>query len=235
MLTRGQPVTRGRRTLAFGAALVLALAAAGPAAADEAGNAALAALEQRLLDAPRIQLGFDIRAVGAVQAALSGSASLGPGNDARIIADGSFDGAPAAITLDADGETMGGGNGDARFEDDAPPALREGMIIGLIRMGLLHNLAVLSSGAPPEKTDGTVRDWVTYGDVTIEPDEIVGGLTTRRLRFAVIVGGQPAAIAELWVDAKTGLPVRRVQVVNFDGGEMRVLEQYPEFSIGGTG
>jgi len=217
------------------AALAAVLLAAGPAQADDAAEAALAALENTLLSAGRVSVKFDVRAVGAVQAALSGSAAVGPGNDTHIVADGQFAGSVAAITLTADDETMSGGNGDLQFEADTAPALREGLLIGLVRMGLLHNLAVLSGGAPPDKIDGTIRDWVTYRDVSVEPGENIGSVVTRRFQFTVVVGGEPAAIADLWVDARTGYPLRRVQVVNFAEGEMRVLEQYPEISLEGGG
>ncbi len=218
----------GLRGVILGAAVLMTAA---PAAADDAAEAALSALEQTLLDAARINVNFDIRAVGAVQASLSGSALIGPGNAARIVADGQFEGTASAIMLAADAKSMHGGNGDLQFESDAAPALREGLVIGLIRMGLLHNLAILSGGAPPDGIDGTVQDWVTYSNVTIEADENIGGIATRRFRFTVVVDGQPSAIADLWVETETGLPVRRVQIVNFADGEMRVLEQYPEFSV----
>jgi len=225
---RGNRPRRARRTAL---AVLAAMVVAAPAAAEDAGEAALAALESRLMDAGRVEVKFDVRAVGAVQAALTGSATIGPGNDARIGADGQFAGAPAAITLSANAETMSGGNGDMQFETDIAPALREGLVIGLVRMGLLHNLAVLSGGAPPDRIDGTIREWVTYRDVTVGPGDDIGGVATRRFQFTVVVGGEPAAIADLWVDAGTGLPVRRVQVVNFAEGEMRVLEQYPRFAV----
>jgi len=235
MLT-GRADGRRRRTgpgrlvpVVFG--LLAALAAATPGMADDDAEAALAAVEQKLLDARSISFSFDIRAVGVVQAALSGSATIGPGNDAEITAGGEFSGAAADIVLSADSETTRGGNGDMRFESDTAPALREGLVIGLVRMGLLHNLAMLSGGEVPDRIDGTVRDWVTYTNVSVAPDEMAGGVATRRFQFTVVVDGQPAAIADLWVDAQSDLPVRRVQVVNFADGEMRVLELYPEFSV----
>ncbi len=227
----GIPYRRRASALRVAALAAVILLVASPVMADESAETALAAVEQRLLTATRVNFRFDIRAVGAVDAALTGTASIGPGQQAQIAAEGSFAGSAATIVLVADGQAMQGGNGDLLFEADTPPALREGMVIGLVRMGLLHNLAVLSGGAPPDRTDGTIRDWVRYTDVTIEPEDDIGGVATRRFRFTVVVGGQPSAIAELWVNAETGLPVRRVQVVNFDQGEMRVLEQYPEFSI----
>jgi hypothetical protein len=239
-MLRGRPAgRRGRvgpaRLVSIIPGLLAALIATCPAMADDGAEAALAAVEQKLLDAGQIGVSFDIKAVGVVQAALSGSATIGPGNDARIIARGEFAGAPADITLSADRDTMRGGNGDTRFEADTGTALREGLIVGLVRMGLLHNLAMLSGGEPPDRIDGTVRDWVTYSNVTVKPDALAGGIATRRFQFTVVIDGQPAAIADLWVDAETDLPLRRVQVVNFADGELRVLEQYSGFSADPAG
>jgi hypothetical protein len=209
-----------------------AMLAASPLAAEESGAVALAALEQRLLEAGQTSFRFDIRAVGAVQAALVGHARTGPDETAEIVADGSFAGSDAALRLTADGASMHGGNGTIGFDLGSPPALREGLLIGFVRMGLLHNLAMLSGGSPPDRTDGTVREWVQYSDVTLGPEESVAGVPARRFNFTVVVNGQPSAVAELWVDAKTGLPIRRVQVVSFPEGAMRVLEQYPDFNVG---
>lgn len=236
MLKPRSPRRSGDRSLrraaaACGLAAVL-LASASSIAADAGGaEAALAAVEQRLLEADRISLRFDIRSVGVVAASLTGSAAIGPGNDARIDAEGEFGGAPAAISLEADSQSMRGGNGDSRFEADTAPALREALVVGLVRMGLLHNLAMLSAGQPPDRIDGTARQWVTYRDVTMATDHLAGGIAARRFQFTVVVDGEPAAIADLWVDEATGLPLRRTQVVNFAEGEMRVLEQYPEFDL----
>lgn len=201
-------------------------------AAPESAEGAFSALERRLLDARSVSFRFEIRAVGAVEAALAGRVVVGPGETARVVADGSFAGEAAAIRLDADNQSMEGGNGEARFATDPPVAVRESLLIGLTRMGLLHNLAVLSAGSPPDRADGTVRDWVTYEDVSLGPEEpTVGAGAARRFRFTVVVGGNPSAIAEVWMDAATGLPVRRVQVVSFPEGEMRVLEQYSDFVV----
>ena len=215
---------------ALTAALLASLAGV-KAAADESAEAALLALEARLLEAQEVSVRFDIRAVGAVQASLAGNAAIGPDGTAEVFADGAFAGSDAALRLTAARGTMRGGNGVRGFESETPPALSEGLLIGLTRMGLLHNLAMLSAGSPPDRTDGSLRDWVRYADVELGPESTTAGIRSRRFSFTVMVGGQPTAVAELWVDAATGLPIRRVQVVSFEEGEMRVLEQYPEFLL----
>ncbi len=203
--------------------------ATGTTAAQDSADAAFEALERRLLEAESVSFKFDIRAVGPVPAVLVGNAEIGPDETAGLTATGSFAGGEAAIRLESDGRGMTGGNGDAVFQADPPTALRQGLLVGLTRMGLLHNLAVLSAGSPPDRVDGTVTDWVRYSGMTLEPEESVDGAAALRFSFTVVVSDVPSASAELWVDAASGLPIRRVQVMNFPQGEMRVLEQYSDF------
>lgn len=221
---------RGPAALGLGAAMA-ALSLCASAIAETDAEAAFAALESRLLDAASVEVEFDIRAAGAIEVALDGQATTSSSGDSTVSAKGNFAGSEADIRLATVDGTMRGQNGDKAFELDTPPALHEGLLIGLTRMGLLHNLAVLSAGSPPDRTDGTVRDWVTVEDVVLEDSAPIGGVETRAFGFTVVVGGQPSAIARLWVDARTGLPVRRTQTVRFPEGEMRVLEQYRSFRL----
>jgi hypothetical protein len=211
--------------------LLSALCLPGTALAETDATAAFTALEARLLEAEAVDVEFDIRAAGALEAALEGHASVTGPREASLSADGSFAGAGADIELVAQDSGMSGGNGSKSFDIETPPALSEGLLIGLTRMGLLHNLAVLSAGSPPDKTNGGVRGWVTVEDLVLEESAPIGGIETKAFGFTVIVGGQPSAVARLWVDARTGLPMRRTQVVSFPEGEMRVLEQYPSFRL----
>jgi hypothetical protein len=221
-----------RPGVVFGMTLLLsALYPPGTALAETDAMAAFAALEARLLEAGSVDIEFDIRATGALEAALAGEAAVSRTGLTRVFADGSFAGAATDIDLVASEGRMAGGNGPKTFDVATPPSLSEGLLIGLTRMGLLHNLAVLSAGSPPDKTGGGVREWVTVEDLVLEDSAPIGGVETQAFGFTVVVGGQPSAVARLWIDARTGLPVRRTQVVSFPEGEMRVLEQYPSFRL----
>lgn len=221
-----------RPGVAAGMTLLLAtLCLPGTALAETDAVAAFTLLEARLLEAEAVDVEFDIRATGALEAALEGRASVTGPTEASLSADGSFAGAEADIDLVAQESGMNGGNGSKTFDIETPPALSEGLLIGFTRMGLLHNLAVLSSGSPPDKTDGGVREWVTVQDLVLEESAPISGVETKAFGFTVVVGGQPSAVARLWVDARTGLPMRRTQVVSFPEGEMRVLEHYPSFRL----
>lgn len=210
------------------AAALTAGCACGPA--DEGGAApavektaaeTLAALEERLLADDELVFGFDITADGAVEARLAGTFDAAwPG--VELEASGAFAGAPATLALEANG-------GRLRLESTdettvtRPPRLREALVLGLTRMGLLHNLAVLTGGGPPDHADGGVREWVEPVDVTFAaPDDD----TTRVLVFTIRVAGKDTATAHLVLDGATGLPRRREQTVEFPQGEMHVVETY---------
>ena len=189
---------------------------------DPAAEAALAEIEQRLLDASVLRIDYVVEATGAVDALLHGDLVVQKPALAAIAAHGLFAGSDADLRLVSDGARVVGGNGANRFAQPLPEALREGMLIGLVRMGVLHNLAVLSSGAPPEAVDGSVRDWVeAHGFAWFDTNA-----KTRGISFSIDVNDQPAGEVRLWIDNVSALPVRREQLVRFDNGDMKVIETY---------
>jgi hypothetical protein len=119
---------------------------------------------------------------------------------------------------------MTGGTEQRSFEGDTPDHLRTALVLGLTRMGILHNLARLNGGRPPDHGDGNVREWVVPRDVTwLGVNE--GNDSPRGVRFAIEVAGARTAEASLWLD-REGWPQRRTQTVRFPGGEMQVTEEY---------
>jgi hypothetical protein len=90
-------------------------------------------------------------------------------------------------------------------------------------MGILHNLARLTAGAAPDRTDGTVRSWVE----AVEPVWYDGTpeVGAHGVSFGIRVAGQTSGRATLCLDAEGG-PLGPDQVVEFPGGEMRVRERY---------
>jgi hypothetical protein len=200
------------------------------ALADTEADAAFAELENNLLTSD-FSLTFDIVSTGPYPAHLEGAASLRGADEVSVEADGQFAGEDVAIRLTARDGKMKGGNGASGFEQSTPGGLRKALILGLTRMGLLHNLAVMSSGAPPDHAGGGVRDWVQVKDLRLATGTIIDGDPALAFHFTIVVSGEDAATAVLWVDAETGLPIKREQVVRFDGGEMRVTEIYSAMTI----
>ncbi len=178
-------------------------------------------LEARLLAAKAFRFKATITSTGAVTSRLEGAATVGA-EAVNLAFVGEVEGNNMTIFLDADAETMKGGSGQMGFESARAEALQEALAIGLTRMGILHNLAVLGSGKPPDRARGGVSSWVVVSNERFDG---------KALAFDIAVGGQPAAVAKLWLDETTGLPVRREQTVSFPSGTMTAVEEYEGFSV----
>lgn len=205
-------------------AALLGTLVAGPVLAGDAGQA-FARMEQRLLDSDFL-LAFEIVSSGAYEADFTGTVEIRGPADVSLRADGKFAGEQAAIRLHSTDGAMSGGNGDAAFAGPTPPAMRDALVLGFTRMGLLHNLAVMSAGTPPDRAAGGIRDWVQAGNLRPGQPAVIEGVPAKTLHFDVLVDGAVAATATLWLRVDSGLPLRREQVVDFDGSEMRVVESY---------
>lgn len=211
--------------------LAVALHGCGPASNDSEARSSspeheIAALEERLLAPEQVRLAFQVTSSGAVESDLSGTLELAGGGRVMLVATGSFAGQAVDLALEAEDGEYTFGNGPDRSVQPVPAHLREALVVGLTRMGLLHNLARLSGGQGADRADGGVREWVTFGDVTAVP-ESPGAVT-----FTITVAGQSVGTASLEIDGE-GRPVIRRQTVQFPEGEMRVVERYSEVEIGG--
>ena len=103
-------------------------------------------------------------------------------------------------------------------------------MIGLTRQGLLHNLAVLSGGGPPEHGDGGMLESIDVRGLELGPIEQFGTQPAEPLSFQIVVAGTEVGRASLWLDARE-LPLERRQTVDFPDGQMRVTERYTSFVV----
>jgi len=195
----------------------------------ESARSAFRELEARMLQAVHVEFEFEIEAEGAVAGGFDGTFRLTRDDRVEIEADGELAGNFLSLRLEGDGNRMRGGPSGRRFDTEQPPTLREALVIGLTRMGLLHNLAMLSAGAPPDGLDGDVREWVQAVRLTGAAAPTADG--GRAIGFQIVVDGEPSGSAALVVDPATGLPRERRQLVRFEAGEMRVHERYRGFEL----
>lgn len=189
----------------------------------EAPEVAFKGLEERMLNAQVVQLAFHITAEGAVSADLDGSLELGTGT-ILLKGNGVFAGNRVDLVLEADDDQVAFGNRPDQKVTDTPPELRAAILIGLTRMGILHNLARLTGGALPDHANGGVREWVVVDSLAVDPRH------DSTVSFALTVDGQPSGTATLGL-APSGHPVERHQTVHFTSGEMRVIERYSNVII----
>ena len=151
----------------------------------------------------------------------------------ELRATGTFGDQSIDVDLRGDGKVLRGGHVESgpRFELPQPREVRDALVIGMSRMGLLHNVARLIGGRPPDRAEGGVREWVVADDVAGTGEVVVKTVqdsapTLSPLTFSLVVAGTDSGRATLWTDAQSGAPVERHQIVQFPEGEMRVLEVY---------
>lgn len=176
-----------------------------------------ASVEQRLLDAESVSLAFHVTSEGAFAADLEGTLHTSA-DRTELIATGTFGGGPVDVGLQADGTGYRFGSATAPTNAPRPAALEEALLVGLMRMGVLHNLAMLTAGQGADHAEGGVREWVVV-------DGFADAATGDGVRFDITVAGIPSGSATLLLDER-GLPRERTQVVQFPSGEMRVVERY---------
>jgi hypothetical protein len=195
-------------------------------AARPAPTEAVESIESRLMEASSARIDFTIDSQGAVETGMSGRLLLGEGGRAVLEGTGTFNGEPVDMRLVSDGERMRMIHGSDTTETATPPALKEALVVGLTRMGVLHNLARLSGGAAPDHAEGGAAEWVEVTDVRREGEGNVA--------FDIVVDGSPSGSATLFMAPGTELPGQRRQTVEFPQGEMVVTELYGSFSVGGV-
>lgn len=186
---------------------------------------ALSSVEERLIEAPMSRIDFTIRSEGAVAVDLAGSLVLGDSGKARLTGVGRFGEDDVDLLMVSDGQRMRVTNGVDTLEAATPAALREALVLGLTRMGVLHNLARLVSATPPDHAEGGAGSWVK----AVEPRREERG----NLAFDIEVDGAVRGSAILFLAPGTELPGERRQTVQFPEGEMSVTELYGAVSVGG--
>jgi len=181
------------------------------------------ALEEALLSPRVVRMDFHVTATGAAEIEVRGSLSVDAQGEIELTAQGEFGGQPVDLALQTSGEEYEFGNGPDRVREPRPPELRQALILGLTRMGILHNLARLTGNAAPDHADGGADDWV-------QAHGFDQGETPGSVAFELTVAGQSSGSAELQFDAQ-GRPVIRHQTVNFPTGVMNVVERYENVVI----
>lgn len=201
-------------------------------ALGEDGAELMAQLQTRLLNARRVLIEGDVQSRGAVLSQLRGGVRIIERNQLSVRYNGQFASKPAALLLVADGRLQELQNGAEKRREAVQDEANRAMLIGLLRMGLLHNLARLTGLQGPDHAAGGVERWVTLDNFR-PTTYILGGEMEGALSFGfdVMVDGALAGSARLWLDPVSGLPRRREQTVNFRSGEMTVVENYARFVV----
>lgn len=182
-------------------------------------------LEAKLLEKD-VSLDFQITAEGASVASLKGSLKIRPDNVGNVDVSGTLNGSPVSVHMESDGEYLKQQSAGNDIDVITPAYLNEGFLIGLTRMGLLHNLVQMALGSTPDGADGSVREFLNVVDFTGGAVEDHEGKAARKIEFKIESEKKIAEEAVLWLDEKTGLPIHRTATIHLDKQDMQVVEHY---------
>jgi hypothetical protein len=212
----------------------------GIGSAQESPNARriLSVVEQRLLAARYVDFFAHVEIKEPHKRQMSGSMIW----DESGKLTGSFRGTigpdPAQLTISADGKTLVMQLNDEKRSGTQPPALREAILVNLVRAGFAQSLIALSQLHPPERADGGAKDWIQVANVQLREGAQSQGYGDGEigLQFDLLIGGQPAGRARLWISTQSQLPTRREQFLSYtdaDGKlqEIQINESFSRFVV----
>jgi hypothetical protein len=219
------------RWVTVGVALLVSACAGGPRPIPDSvvGADRLKASEESLLAAKNVSVKFEIESQGENPSKLTGTLRLYDGNALHLTAEGHF--RSDQVQLLVDSRDPGGINRSLTRGPNAtshrdPPAskLKEAVVLGLVRMGLLHNLAMLSTDQAIDKAEGGFAEWVKPLAPSDGHSDVIKGVACRRVDFHIDVDGRDVGEASVCIADATGLPIHRKQTVHFPQGDMTVVE-----------
>lgn len=214
------------------AAAALAGCASGPRPmpADLSPAERLAFSESVLQAARGASATFEVEATGSLTAKLSGTLQLVDANALSLTAEGTFAADPVRVELDSRSGDINRSltKGASVSGQHEPPAsaLTEAVVLGLTRMGVLHNLARLVADEGIDRARGGAPGWVKALDVKEGGPDTAGGEACHRVDFSIEVAGERAGEASVCLSDATALPLHRRQTVHFDSGDMSVVETF---------
>lgn len=187
--------------------------------------------ERALLEGKNVTGTFEIDSKGENAAHLTGTIELIDGNGLRLVAEGHFKSEPVQLELDSrdpSGTVRTTSKGPSASSHKDPPSekLREAVSLGIARMGLMHNLALLSLDQPVDKAGGGFAEWVKPLAPKDGTSDTINGEPCRRVDFGIEVEGKTMGEASLCIADATGLPMQRSETVHFPTGEMTVSETF---------
>jgi hypothetical protein len=221
-----------KRTLTL-TALLCGACAAGPRPVPEklTPEERLALTEEVMLTAKNVSGTFEVESTGENPSKLAGTLRLYEGNALHLQAEGRFRSDSVQLLVDSRdpaGTNRATTKGSAANSHRDPPSmkLREAVVLGVSRMGLLHNLAQLSLDQPVDHAEGGFAEYVKIIAPKDGHSDNVHGESCRRVDYGIAVGGRTVGDASLCISDLTGLPLHRKQTVHFPAGDMIVSETF---------
>jgi uncharacterized protein (TIGR03067 family) len=185
------------------------------------------AMEEGLTRAKTLECDFDVK---IDTLSYKGSLLLAEGNKVRLEINEATKGRPMRVLIVSDGTRLSyqdNGMPHAKIED-APKNLNAKILTWVARPGVFLPQAPL----PDVKADDA-KDRFRVSGFKLGTKEKVGEREAQRLDYQLAVKGlnDPLSVA-LWLDVKTGLPVKRIVTEAVAGEKMRVTEIYGKLKLG---
>ena len=187
--------------------------------------------ERALLEGRNLTGTFEIDSKGENAAHMTGTIEFVEGNALHLVAEGNFKSDPVQLEVDSRDPTgilRTSTKGPSVSAHRDPPAakLREAVALGISRMGLLHNLALVSMDQNLERTGGGLPDFAKTLEMKDGAAESINGEVCRRVEYVLQVDGQNTGEASLCIADANGLPLQRNQTLHFPTGDMTVVETF---------
>jgi len=179
--------------------IAMLLLAAAACSGDCAAQKQFEQMEEALLAQPVTGKTFS-HAEGSVQVDLESTITVGP--DTKVVYKGNVMGKDV----------------DSTWEHPTTPELRDAMLIGITRMGLMQNIVLFTRDRPPANVEGHIREALTAHDFAKAP----GGAISYKLK----AGNREMADAVIKINSKSHYPMSRKMTVHLDNGDMKVSETY---------
>jgi hypothetical protein len=187
-------------------------------------------LEARLIGARHVLIESRIEARGAVTGSLTGRVELFDRNRAELLYTGSMSGQPGPIALSADGRLLELQSGQVRQSLRVGRESNRALLVGMMRMGLLHNLARVQALQGPDHAEGGVERWARL-DSFRPTTYILGGELEGTMSFGFDFDTGEPVPSRLWLDPASSLPRRREITLRVRDGEVKVVEDYTRIVI----
>lgn len=205
------------------------LLAADPPRDDDAKNEAeklFRTVEQKLAKAKTLECDFDVK---IDTLSYKGSLFLAEGNRARLEINEATKGRLMRCLIVSDGTRLSyqdNGLSHPKLED-TPKSLNADILTWMARPGVFLPQAPL----PDVKADDA-KDRFRVADFKLGSKEKVGEREAQRLEYRLTVKGQedPFSVV-IWLDLKTGLPVKRLVTSRTGGQETTMVETYGKLKL----
>jgi hypothetical protein len=185
-------------------------------------------LENLLIRAGRFDFDAHVITHGAIESDLTTKLGVANAGIVALRMKGTIDGEQQNANLRSDGiVTML--TRDDRVERLQPGnKMRQAVELGFVRVGLAHNLLLLSLGQQPERDHGGIEQWTTAANIRSAEVQRDG---QTKIIFDVMIEGKKRGNAALWIDNTTKFPVRREQSITIDGKKIDSIEDYSNFAV----